>query len=75
MCPKQVHEGSSDLLMFLSVVMIDWGDLRGQILTYFPALGSPLVGRCAHCGCKTMSPAPGQPAPIWRVDPVRETID
>ena len=29
--------------MFLSVVMIDWGDLRGQILKYFPALGSPLV--------------------------------
>ena len=48
MCPKQVHDGSSDLPMFLSVVMIDWGDLRGQILKYFPALGSPLVGRCAH---------------------------
>ena len=44
----QVREGSSDLLMFLSVVMIDWGDLRGQILKYFSALGSHLVGRCAH---------------------------
>ena len=33
MCPKQVHEGSSDIHMFLSVVMIDWGNLRGQIFS------------------------------------------
>ena len=34
MCPEQVHEGSSDLLYVpLSVVMIDWGNLRGQIFS------------------------------------------
>ena len=34
MCPKQVHEGSVPIsYMFLSVVMIDWGNLRGQIFS------------------------------------------
>ena len=34
MCPKQVHEGSSDLLYVPKcVVMIDWGNPRGQIFS------------------------------------------
>ena len=37
MCPKQVHEGSVPIsymfLSVLSVVMIDWGNLRGQIFS------------------------------------------
>ena len=54
MCPKQLHEGSSDVLYVpkCGYSMIDWGNLRGQIfsLTGF----APSEG--AHTSCKTMSP-------------------
>ena len=49
MCPKQVHEGSFDLrYVLLSVVMIDWGNLRGQIFSrtgFAPSGGAPNVAR------------------------------
>ena len=49
MCPKQVHEGNyDDLDMSLSVVVIDLGNLRGQIFSrtgFAPSGGVPGHGR------------------------------